>query len=119
MDLDRRGLYEPHFAARPPARIVRHLGRRSNYIAGESRFHRMLRAHGQMNRRGRRALQLRISPSRPSKVWCWATKGVTLLTSQSKFDGSYQAARERNLQRWSGQSRDCRCRVKMSALLNK
>ena len=44
---------EPRFADTPPARIVPALADEGIYIASESSFHRVLRAHGQMNRRGR------------------------------------------------------------------
>jgi transposase InsO family protein len=47
------------------------------YIASESSFHRLLRAHGQMNRRGRARPPRRSRPptthiaTRPGDVWCW------------------------------------------------
>jgi putative transposase len=44
---------EPRFAETPPARIVPALADEGIYLASESSFHRVLRAHGQMNRRGR------------------------------------------------------------------
>jgi hypothetical protein len=44
---------QPRFAETPLARIVPMLGDEGVYIASESSFHRVLRAHGQMNRRGR------------------------------------------------------------------
>jgi putative transposase len=44
---------EARFAETPPARIVPVLADEGVYIASESSFHRVLRAHGQMNRRGR------------------------------------------------------------------
>ena len=44
---------EPRFADTPPARIVPALADEGIYLASESSFHRVLRAHGQMNRRGR------------------------------------------------------------------
>ncbi len=44
---------EPRFAEAPPARIVPALADEGIYIASESSFHRVLRAHGQMHRRGR------------------------------------------------------------------
>jgi transposase InsO family protein len=68
---------QPRFADTPPARIVPALADEGIYIASESSFHRVLRAHGQMNRRGR------ARPPRPSRpptthvatgpgqVWCW------------------------------------------------
>ena len=40
---------EPRFAETPPARIVPALADEGIYIASESSFHRVLRAHGQMN----------------------------------------------------------------------
>ena len=68
---------EARFAETPPARIVPLLADEGVYIASESSFHRVLRAHGQINRRGR------ARPPRPSRpptthvatgpgnVWCW------------------------------------------------
>jgi putative transposase len=68
---------EARFAETPPARIVPVLADEGVYIASESSFHRVLRAHGQINRRGR------VRPPRPSRpptthiatqpgaVWCW------------------------------------------------
>ena len=44
---------EARFAETPPARIVPLLADEGVYIASESSFHRVLRAHGQINRRGR------------------------------------------------------------------
>jgi hypothetical protein len=44
---------EPRFSDTAPARIVPALADEGIYIASESSFHRVLRAHGQMNRRGR------------------------------------------------------------------
>ena len=44
---------EPRFADASPARIVPALADEGVYIASEASFHRVLRAHGQMNRRGR------------------------------------------------------------------
>jgi transposase InsO family protein len=68
---------EPRFAETPPARIVPALADDGIYIASESSFHRVLRAHGQMNRRGRaRAPRTPRPPTthiatRPGDVWCW------------------------------------------------
>jgi putative transposase len=68
---------EPRFADTPPARIVPTLADEGTYIASEASFHRVLRAQGQMNRRGR-ARPPRASPpprthiaTRPGEVWCW------------------------------------------------
>ena len=47
------------------------------YIGSESSFHRVLRAHGQMNRRGRTRPPRVLRPptthiaSGPGEVWCW------------------------------------------------
>jgi putative transposase len=76
---------EPRFAETPPARIVPALADEGIYIASESSFHRVLHAHGQMNRRGR-ARPPRVShpptthiTSHPGEVWCW---DVTFLPAQ-------------------------------------
>ena len=55
---------EPRFADTPPAQIVPALADEGIYIASESSFHRVLRAHGQMSRRGR-AQPPRTSPPVP------------------------------------------------------
>jgi putative transposase len=76
---------EPRFAETPPARIVPALADEGIYIASESSFHRVLRAHGQMNRRGRaRPPQTSRPPTThiatcPGDVWCW---DVTFLPAQ-------------------------------------
>ena len=44
---------EPCFADTPLARIVPTLVDEGIYLASEASFHRVLRAHGQMNRRDR------------------------------------------------------------------
>jgi transposase InsO family protein len=68
---------EPRFAETPPARIVRALADEGIYIASESSFHRVLRTHGQMNRRGRAHPPRTSRPPtthiaiRPGDVWCW------------------------------------------------
>jgi putative transposase len=68
---------EPRFAETPPARIVPVLADEGVYIASESSFHRVLRGHGQMNRRGSERPPRRSRPptthvaSRPGDVWCW------------------------------------------------
>lgn len=68
---------EARFAETPPARIVPVLADEGVYIASESSFHRVLRAHGQMNRRGRARPPRRSRPptthiaTRPGGVWCW------------------------------------------------
>src|SRR5690349_16483451 len=76
---------EPRFADTPPARIVPALADEGIYIASESSFHRVLRATGQMNRRGRaRPARPSRPPSthvatRPGEVWCW---DMTFLPAQ-------------------------------------
>jgi putative transposase len=66
---------EPRFADTPPARIVPALADEGIYIASESSFHRVLRAHGQMNRRGRAQSPRTSRPptthiaTRPGDVW--------------------------------------------------
>jgi putative transposase len=68
---------EPRFADMPPARIVPMLADEGVYIASESTFSRVLRAHGQMTRRGR--VKAPSSTRRPTthvatgprQVWCW------------------------------------------------
>ena len=76
---------EPRFAETPPARIVPALADEGIYIASESSFHRVLRKHGQMNRRGRAQPPRTSRPptthiaTRPGDVWCW---DVTFLPAQ-------------------------------------
>lgn len=76
---------EPRFADKPPARIVPQLADEGIYLASESSFHRVLRAHGQLRHRGRaRAPQRRRPPTThvataPRQVWCW---DVTYLPAQ-------------------------------------
>ena len=64
---------EPRFADQPPARIVPTLADEGVYIASESSFQRVLRAHGQTRHRGRarppsaRARRPRMWPARPAR----------------------------------------------------
>lgn len=68
---------EPRFAALPPARIVPALADEGVYIASESSFSRVLRAHGQTRHRGRAKAPRRVRPptthvaTRPRQVWTW------------------------------------------------
>ena len=68
---------QARFAETPPARIVPMLADEGVYIASESSFHRVLRVHGQMNRRGRAKPPRRSRPptthiaTGPGDVWCW------------------------------------------------
>jgi transposase InsO family protein len=67
----------PRFAAVPPARIVPMLADDGIYIASESTFSRVLKAHGQTVHRGRaKAPKQRRPPTThiataPRQVWCW------------------------------------------------
>jgi putative transposase len=76
---------EPRFSETPPARIVPALADEGIYIASESSFHRVLRAHGQMNRRGRAPPPRPARPpsthiaTHPGEVWCW---DMTFLPAQ-------------------------------------
>ena len=68
---------EPRFAALPPARIVPMLADEGVYIASESSFSRVLRAHGQTRHRGRARAPRRVRPptthvaTGPRQVWTW------------------------------------------------
>ena len=76
---------EPRFAETPPARIVPTLADEGVYIASESSFYRVLREHGQINRRGRAQPPRASRPptthiaTGPAEVWCW---DVTFLPAQ-------------------------------------
>lgn len=76
---------EARFAEVPPARIVPALADEGVYIASESSFHRVPRAHGQMNRRGRARPPKQSRPptthiaTQPGEVWCW---DMTFLPAQ-------------------------------------
>jgi transposase InsO family protein len=76
---------EPRFADMPPARIVPALADEGVYLASESSFHRVLRANGQINRRGRARPPRTSRPptthiaQQPGDVWCW---DVTFLPAQ-------------------------------------
>src|ERR1700723_1815739 len=83
---------EPRFADTPPARIVPALADEGIYIASESSFHRVLRAHGQMSRRGRAQPPRTSRPptthiaTAPGEVWCW---DITFLPAQMKGQWFY------------------------------
>jgi transposase InsO family protein len=76
---------EPRFAELPPARIVPMLADEGIYIASESSFSRVLRAHGQLRHRGRSRTPQRTRPpsthvaTAPRQLWCW---DLTFLASQ-------------------------------------
>ena len=67
----------PRFASTPPARIVPALADEGVYVASEASFHRVLRDHGQMRRRGRARPPRSAGPpsthvaTAPGQVWCW------------------------------------------------
>jgi putative transposase len=75
----------PRFADMPPARIVPALADEGVYLASEASFHRVLREHGQMRRRGRARPPRTAGPpsthvaTAPGQVWCW---DVTFLPSR-------------------------------------
>ncbi len=68
---------EPRFADVPPARIVPMLADEGVYVASESSFARVLRAHGQAAHRGRAKAPKASRPptthiaTAPRQVWCW------------------------------------------------
>lgn len=68
---------EPRFADMPPARIVPMLADEGRYLASESTFSRVLRAHGQSRHRGRAKAPHKQRPptthvaTAPGQVWCW------------------------------------------------
>ena len=68
---------EPRFAELPPERIVPMLADEGVYIASESSFSRVLRAHGQTRHRGRAKAPQRVRPpsthvaTAPRQVFCW------------------------------------------------
>jgi putative transposase len=76
---------EPRFAELPPARIVPMLADEGAYIASESSFSRVLRAHGQVRHRGRSKTPQKMRPpsthvaTAPRQLWCW---DLTFLASQ-------------------------------------
>ncbi|SDE45302.1 Transposase InsO and inactivated derivatives [Belnapia rosea] len=76
---------QPRFASTPPARIVPVLADEGVYVASEASFHRVLRDHGQMQRRGRARPPRTAGPpsthvaTAPGQVWCW---DVTFLRAQ-------------------------------------
>jgi transposase InsO family protein len=68
---------EARFAALPPARIVPILADEGVYLASESSFQRVLRAHGQTRHRARtQAPRASRRPTThiatgPGQIWCW------------------------------------------------
>lgn len=76
---------EARFAELPPARIVPMLADEGTYIASESSFSRVLRAHGQVRHRGRWKSPHKTRPpsthvaTAPRQLWCW---DMTFLASR-------------------------------------
>lgn len=76
---------EPRFADTPAARIVPALADEGVYIASESSFQRVLRAHGQTHHRGRAKAPRKSRPptthvaTAPRQLWCW---DMTFLPAQ-------------------------------------
>lgn len=68
---------EPRFASVPPARMVPMLADEGVYLASESTFSRVLKAHGQTTHRGRAKAPRSVRPptthvaTEPRQVWCW------------------------------------------------
>jgi transposase InsO family protein len=68
---------EPRFADMPPARIVPALADEGVYLGSESSLQRVLRAHGQAQRRGRAKAPRKSRPPTthvaraPRQLWCW------------------------------------------------
>jgi len=68
---------EPRFASIPPARIVPMLADEGIYVASEASIQRVLRDHGQTQKRGRAKAPKAVRPptthvaSAPGEVWCW------------------------------------------------
>jgi putative transposase len=76
---------QPCFADMPPARIVPALADEGVYVGSEASFHRVLRDHDQMQRRGRARPPRSAGPpsthvaTGPGQVWCW---DVTFLNAR-------------------------------------
>jgi transposase InsO family protein len=66
----------PEFCSLPPSQIVPALADRGEYLASESTFYRVLRAEGQLQRRGRARPPTRTAPeshraTAPNQLWSW------------------------------------------------
>lgn len=68
---------QPEYQSLPPSQIVPKLADKGVYIASESSFYRVLKAHGQNHRRGRAQRPRSIAKPRacvaraPNQVWTW------------------------------------------------
>ena len=67
----------PQYRSLPPSQIVPRLADQGTYIASESSFYRVLKAHGQAQRRGRtrpprtRTRPASMAATAPNRVWSW------------------------------------------------
>ena len=68
---------QPDYAALPPGQIVPQLADQGVYLASESTFYRVLRAHDLQHHRGRAKAPSTPRPptthcaDKPNQVWCW------------------------------------------------
>jgi len=75
---------EPEYRSLPPTQIVPRLADQGRYLASESSFYRVLRAHDQVHRRGRAAAPRQVPKpegvcaTAPNAAWCW---DITFLAS--------------------------------------
>ncbi|WP_425611719.1 IS3 family transposase [Xanthomonas cucurbitae] len=78
---------QPDYQSLPPSQIVPRLADQGIYIASESSMYRVLRARGQVNRRGRAAAPrtvakpMAVRADAPRQVWSW---DITYLPSTVK-----------------------------------
>jgi transposase InsO family protein len=78
---------QPEYASLPPSQIVPTLLDKGLYIASEASFYRILKAHGQLNRRGKAQPNTHKSKPKsfeatgPNEVWTW---DITYLASTIK-----------------------------------
>lgn len=67
----------PEHASLPPSQIVPRLADQGQYLASESSFYRVLKEHGQVNRRGKAQLPKKVAPPQAwvaygaNQVWSW------------------------------------------------
>lgn len=68
---------QPEYQSLPPSQIVPRLADQGVYLASESTLYRVLRAHGQVNRRGRAAPPRKVAKPKAvcataaNRVWSW------------------------------------------------
>ena len=68
---------QPEYQSLPPSQIVPRLADQGVYLASESTLYRVLRAHGQVNRRGRAAPARKVAKPKAvcataaNRVWSW------------------------------------------------